>query len=98
MKDHGQVLRAHQLLADLAERVVLQLNGAVGVARHAQLSDRELEVLRLVAKGLANKQIGRRLGITERTVKSHLGQVFRQLGVPDRTSAALWARDHLPPQ
>jgi len=62
------------------------------------LSARELEVLRLVAKGLANKQIGRRLGITERTVKAHLGQVFRQLGVPDRTSAALWARDHLPPQ
>lgn len=61
------------------------------------LSARELEVLRLVAKGLANKQIGRQLGITERTVKAHLGQVFRQLGVPDRTSAALWVRDHLDP-
>ncbi len=59
------------------------------------LSARELQVLRLVAKGLANKQIGRQLGITERTVKAHLGQVFRQLGVVDRTSAALWARDHL---
>ena len=61
-----------------------------------QLSDREREVLRLVARGLANKQIGRALGITERTVKVHLGNVFRQLGVTDRTSAALWARDHLP--
>ncbi len=60
------------------------------------LSARELQVLRLVARGLANKQIGRQLGISERTVKAHLGQVFRQLGVMDRTSAALWARDHLP--
>ena len=60
------------------------------------LSGREREVLALVAKGLANKQIGRRLGITERTVKAHLGNVFKTIGVADRTSAALWARDHLP--
>jgi DNA-binding NarL/FixJ family response regulator len=60
------------------------------------LSSREVEVLRLVTQGLANKQIGRALGITERTVKAHLGRVFRQIGVADRTSAALWARDHLP--
>jgi DNA-binding NarL/FixJ family response regulator len=59
------------------------------------LSPREQQVLRLVADGLANKQIGRALGITERTVKAHLGKVFRQIGVVDRTSAALWARDHL---
>ncbi len=60
------------------------------------LSPRETEVLRLVAQGLANKQIGRALGISERTVKAHLGRVFREIGVVDRTSAALWARDHLP--
>jgi DNA-binding NarL/FixJ family response regulator len=61
-----------------------------------ELSAREREVLSLVAQGLANKQIGRALGITERTVKVHLGNVFRRIGVADRTSAALWARDHLP--
>jgi DNA-binding NarL/FixJ family response regulator len=61
------------------------------------LSARELQVLALVARGLANKQIGRSLGISERTVKAHLGKVFRQIGVGDRTSAALWAREHLPP-
>lgn len=61
-----------------------------------QLSPRETEVLSLTAEGLANKQIARRLGITERTVKVHLGHVFRRIGVADRTSAALWARDHLP--
>lgn len=63
----------------------------------ADLSAREREVLRLVAEGLANKQIAKRLGIAERTVKVHLGNVFRRIGVADRTSAALWARDHLPP-
>jgi DNA-binding NarL/FixJ family response regulator len=60
------------------------------------LSSREAEVLALVSRGLGNKQIGRTLGITERTVKVHLGNIFRRIGVQDRTSAALWARDHLP--
>jgi DNA-binding NarL/FixJ family response regulator len=59
------------------------------------LSSRELEVLTLVAKGLANKQIGRALGISERTVKVHVGHVFRRIGVSDRTSAAMWARDNI---
>lgn len=59
------------------------------------LSARELQVLRLVAKGLANKQIGRSLGISERTVKVHVGHVFRRIGVTDRTSAAMWARDNI---
>jgi DNA-binding NarL/FixJ family response regulator len=59
------------------------------------LSIRELQVLRLVAKGLANKQIGRELGISERTVKVHVGHVFRRIDVTDRTSAAMWARDNL---
>ena len=60
------------------------------------LRPREREVLALVAQGLANKQIARALGISERTVKAHLGAVFVRIGVADRTSAALWARDHLP--
>jgi len=61
-----------------------------------QLSSREREVLVLASRGLANKQIGRSLGIAERTVKVHLGNIFRRLGVADRTSAALWAKDNLP--
>jgi DNA-binding NarL/FixJ family response regulator len=60
------------------------------------LSARETEVLRLAAKGLANKQIGRSLGISEHTVKIHLGNVFRRIGVSDRVSAANWAGEHLP--
>jgi DNA-binding NarL/FixJ family response regulator len=59
------------------------------------LSGRELEVLRLVAEGMANKQVARRLGISERTVKAHLTSVFQRIGVVDRVQAVLWAREHL---
>ena len=67
-----------------------------GVSVADQLSEREREVLLLASRGMANKQIGRSLGIAERTVKVHLGNVFRRIGVSDRTSAALWARENLP--
>jgi len=56
------------------------------------LSDREREVLDLVGEGLPNKSIARRLGITERTVKAHLTSIYQQLGVTDRTQAALWVQ------
>ena len=55
------------------------------------LSEREREVLRLVARGLPNKRIARELSISEKTVKTHLTSVFRTIGVTDRTQAALWA-------
>jgi DNA-binding NarL/FixJ family response regulator len=57
-----------------------------------ELTAREVEVLLLVRDGLANKQIARRLGISERTVKAHLTNIFQRIGVRDRTSAALWAQ------
>ena len=56
------------------------------------LTGREQQVLDLVAQGLANKQIGRRLGITERTVKAHLTRIYQAIGVQDRTQAALWVQ------
>ena len=57
----------------------------------AGLSPREREVLGLLVAGLPNKLIARRLKISEKTVKSHLTNVFRAIGVTDRTQAALWA-------
>jgi DNA-binding NarL/FixJ family response regulator len=60
----------------------------------AGLSEREREVLALLVEGLANKLIARRLQISEKTVKSHLTRIFRELGVTDRTQAALWAERH----
>jgi DNA-binding NarL/FixJ family response regulator len=63
-------------------------------ARAAELSSREREVLILVGAGMANKQIARRLGISEKTVKSHLTNVYRHIGVSDRTQAAMWVQSH----
>ena len=81
--------------APLDPRVARALLPSTVPSVQETLSVRELQVLRLIAKGLANKQIGRSLGITERTVKVHVGHVFRRLGVTDRTSAAIWARANL---
>lgn len=66
------------------------LNRRVGDRADVDLTDRERQVLGLVAEGLANKLIARRLGISEKTVKAHLTRVFAELGVTDRTQAALW--------
>lgn len=57
------------------------------VSRVAALTDRELEVLRWTARGLTNKQIGRELGISNRTVQNHLVRIFAKLGVASRTEA-----------
>jgi DNA-binding NarL/FixJ family response regulator len=78
-----------------AARILLETRN---VRAEQQLSAREEEVLRLVAAGNANKQIARRLGISERTVKSHLTNIFGRIGVTDRTQAALWAERNLPPE
>jgi DNA-binding NarL/FixJ family response regulator len=77
--------------------VLLDVRRSPSVAK-AALTEREEEVLRLVQAGMANKQIARELGISERTVKAHLTKTFQALGVSDRTQAALWAAEHLPRQ
>ena len=60
----------------------------------AGVSPREREVLALLLDGLPNKLIARRLGISEKTVKTHLTRVFREIGVTDRVQAVLWAERH----
>ncbi|HUG55577.1 MAG TPA: response regulator transcription factor [Candidatus Limnocylindrales bacterium] len=62
-----------------------------GEAGYQDLTAREREVLRLVAGGNANKEIAARLGITERTVKTHISNIFSKLALSDRTQAALYA-------
>jgi DNA-binding NarL/FixJ family response regulator len=59
------------------------------------LTERELEILTLVAKGASNRQIGELLFITEGTVKNHMSNILSKLGLRDRTQAALYAREHL---
>ena len=59
--------------------------------RLEQLSNREIEVLKLVAVGMFNKEIGVELGISERTVKNHLSSIFKKIDSSDRTQAAVFA-------
>ena len=58
------------------------------------LSDREMEVVQLVAQGFQNKEIGKKLFISEQTVKNHLHNIFDKLGVSDRLELALYAIHH----
>jgi len=58
------------------------------------LTPRELEVLELIAQGLINKEIAKRLFISEKTVKNHVSNIFKKLNVSDRTQAAIYAYKH----
>jgi DNA-binding NarL/FixJ family response regulator len=78
-------------IAPKAARLLLAHQSQHAVVQPA-LSQRERDVLGLVAAGCPNKEIARRLWITERTVKGHLTKIFREIGVDDRTQAALWAQ------
>lgn len=59
------------------------------------LTPREREILRLLAQGYTNQEIGEKLALSIGTVKNHLSVIFAKLAVRDRTQAALWAREHL---
>jgi two-component system, NarL family, response regulator LiaR len=77
-----------QLAPEAAARLLREVRAPEGPER---LSERETEVLRLVAGGAANKTIARELGITERTVKAHVGSILAKLRLESRTQAALYA-------
>ncbi len=96
----GGVRAAARGEAPLAAKAASEVLAARAGRREAELTGREQEVLALVADGLPNKQIARRLEISEKTVKAHLTRVYQQIGVTDRTQAALWAQRHriFPPE
>jgi DNA-binding NarL/FixJ family response regulator len=77
--------------------LTVQPSGAVSVQRPAKtptdspLTARELEILRLIAEGSTNGEIARQLWVTEQTVKFHLSNVYRKLGVTNRTEASHYA-------
>jgi two-component system, NarL family, response regulator LiaR len=77
----------------IAARVVQELHGARTEAFNpfSDLSERELEVLRLIADGMGNGEIAQRLVISEKTVKSHVSNILSKLHVVDRTQAAVYA-------
>jgi DNA-binding NarL/FixJ family response regulator len=60
------------------------------------LTQRELEILKLMKQGKNNREIAQELHLTEGTVRNYVSQIFSQLGVRDRIQAVLWAQQHLP--
>ena len=76
----------------LSPQAALRLMREVQVPQSPErLTSRETEVLRLLARGLSNKEIGAALVIGEKTVKTHVSSILSKLGVPSRTQAALYA-------
>ena len=62
--------------------------------RPAGLTEREMEVVRLVAEGMSNKEIAHKLKVKKRTVEFHVGNILRKLGVASRVEAVVWAKEH----
>ena len=75
---------ARKLVRELSQPSTLPLS-------EDPLSEREVEVLRLVAQGLSNQQIGERLFLSERTIRNHVSNILGKLHVANRTQAALYA-------
>jgi DNA-binding NarL/FixJ family response regulator len=88
----GESLLAPALTKRLIERYVkLPPREAVRRERFGELTDRELEVLELLTRGLSNAEIGERLYLSEATVKTHVTRVLHKLGVRDRVQAVVLA-------
>ena len=85
--DRGEL----QLDAAVARRLLSSLGAASRGQAKADLTTREVEVVRLVGAGRSNKEIAGRLGISERTARTHVSNILGKLGLASRTQAALWA-------
>ncbi len=85
---HGGELRLDPVVA---RRLMSSLRASPSEDLTAELTSRELEVLRLVGVGRANKEIAAELHISERTARTHVSNVLGKLGLSSRTQAALWA-------
>ena len=87
----GEALLDPSVAARIVEAIAAGQAGAPVPPAADQLTPREHEVLRLIVAGMANKRIALDLGLSEKTVKAHVGHLLAKLGVADRTQAALLA-------
>lgn len=91
---NGKLALTSELTLILAQAIRERPSNASQNA-NASLTKREKDVLRLIAKGLSNKMIARKLGITEGTVKVHVKNLLHSLRLRSRVEAAIWATEHL---
>jgi DNA-binding NarL/FixJ family response regulator len=85
----------HVLLQpEVADALLSQEETSGSQGRGSTLTDRELEVLGLIADGRSNREIARALVLSEKTVKTHVSNILMKLDLADRTQAALWAVRH----
>ncbi|WP_329624231.1 response regulator transcription factor [Streptomyces sp. NBC_01255] len=85
----------HVLLQpEVAEALLSQEDSPSGTGRGTTLTEREREVLGLIADGRSNREIARALVLSEKTVKTHVSNILMKLDLADRTQAALWAVRH----
>jgi two-component system nitrate/nitrite response regulator NarL len=91
---HGEIVTSHVVTAHLLRRVRRLAAVAPEATEEARLTRRETEVLGLIAEGLSNKVIARRLSIQEQTVKNHVHSILLKLGVHRRAEAAARIRRH----
>ncbi|GAA4104123.1 MULTISPECIES: response regulator transcription factor [Streptomyces] len=85
----------HVLLQpEVAGALLSQDEGYGGTGRGTTLTEREKEVLALIADGRSNREIARHLVLSEKTVKTHVSNILMKLDLADRTQAALWAVRH----
>jgi ATP/maltotriose-dependent transcriptional regulator MalT len=91
----GEFAVARRAFAEVgAAPAAEELDRLLGRPRPGGLTEREVEVLRLVAEGRSNHDIARALVLSQKTVERHLSNIFTKLGVPSRTAAAAYAHEH----
>jgi DNA-binding NarL/FixJ family response regulator len=95
--DPAEAVAAVRAAMDGVENAWPRRRGATNAARDTSrivLTQRELEILRLAADGHTNDEMAKKLWVTEQTVKFHLSNIYRKLGVANRTQASRWAQLH----
>jgi two-component system nitrate/nitrite response regulator NarL len=89
-----QALHGELVISPGLTRVLAQALREPQAANQVELTEREQQVLRMIAGGNSNKMIGRKLGITEGTVKVHVKNLLHKLGLRSRVEAAVWSMSH----
>lgn len=91
---HNVYLNRMSLPPDLARKVMLGSQNPDTSHQHSPLTDRELDVMRCVAKGYSNKQIASELAVSTATVRTHISNMLQKLDLENRTQLALYARQN----